>query len=79
MESQYSGMDGQTVSDRMAKFSGNSGTPGGFMFFLEVQSLRMSRTAFPLMQFQDKQRLRGKSFFPQLRLKLAAMQISTVL
>jgi len=57
MESQYSGMDGQTVSGRMAKFSCDSGTSGGFMFFLEVQSLRMSRTAFPLMQKSLGERL----------------------
>lgn len=43
-------MDGQTVSDRMAKFSGDSGTPGG-------QSLRMSRTAFPPMQKSLGERL----------------------
>lgn len=57
MESQYSGMDGQTVSDRMAKFSGDLGTPGGFLFFLDIQSLRMSRTAFPLMQKSLGERL----------------------
>lgn len=52
-------MDGYTVSDRNASAAviQDSGTPGGFMFFLEVQSLRMSHTAFRLMQKSLGERL----------------------